>query len=56
MWVEKYIWMGIRGSLVVGVGLLVVRVRDEERMLRGSFGKEWEVWHTKTGRFIPGVF
>ena len=56
VWVERYIWMGIRCSFVVGVGLLVVRIRDEERMLRKAFRKEWEVWHARTARFIPGVF
>ena len=32
------------------------RVGDEERMLKGAFGKEWEVWHRETKRFIPGLF
>jgi protein-S-isoprenylcysteine O-methyltransferase Ste14 len=45
----------------VGMGLvggflgLAVRVRDEERMLRARFGKEWEDWHARTKRFVPGV-
>ena len=30
--------------------------RSEEMMLRDTFGKEWEVWHAKTKRFIPGIF
>ncbi|KAK8099743.1 prenyl cysteine carboxyl methyltransferase [Apiospora kogelbergensis] len=32
------------------------RVQDEEAMLRATFGREWEDWHTKTKRFVPGVF
>jgi protein-S-isoprenylcysteine O-methyltransferase Ste14 len=32
------------------------RVRDEEAMLRGKFGREWEGWHRRTKRFIPFVF
>ncbi|KAE9970851.1 hypothetical protein BLS_004732 [Venturia inaequalis] len=36
--------------------ILVVRVRDEEEMLREAFGREWEEWHAKTARFLPWVF
>jgi protein-S-isoprenylcysteine O-methyltransferase Ste14 len=44
-------------GLSVGMaGVLWVRVRDEEEMMRREFGKEWEVWHGRTARFIPGVF
>lgn len=32
------------------------RVREEERMLRGEFGLEWESWHARTARFIPWLF
>jgi len=32
------------------------RVLDEEEMLHEAFGKEWEDWHARTARFIPGVF
>jgi protein-S-isoprenylcysteine O-methyltransferase Ste14 len=38
---------------VLGIG---TRVRDEERMLKVKFGKDWEEWHRRTKRFIPGVF
>lgn len=48
---------------VFGWGLAVLgylagrtRVRDEEAMLKKTFGKEWEDWHKKTNRFIPGVW
>jgi protein-S-isoprenylcysteine O-methyltransferase Ste14 len=50
------------GSMVfIALGTLsvlgiVTRVRDEERMLKAKFGKEWEEWHRRTKRFIPGVF
>jgi len=40
-------------------GLLFVlskRVEEEEAMLRGEFGKEWERWHAATARFIPWVW
>jgi protein-S-isoprenylcysteine O-methyltransferase Ste14 len=32
------------------------RVKDEEMMLKSTFGKEWEAWHERTKRFIPGLF
>ena len=41
------------GFVVVSMG---TRVRDEEAMLKEAFGKEWEEWHRKTSRFIPGLF
>jgi protein-S-isoprenylcysteine O-methyltransferase Ste14 len=36
--------------------VLRLRVRDEERMMKETFGKEWDVWHRRTKRFIPGIF
>jgi protein-S-isoprenylcysteine O-methyltransferase Ste14 len=32
------------------------RIVDEERMLKRAFGKEWEEWHARTARLIPGLF
>ncbi|KUJ14676.1 uncharacterized protein LY89DRAFT_686355 [Mollisia scopiformis] len=32
------------------------RVLDEEMMLKNTFGEEWEAWHKRTKRFIPGLF
>lgn len=43
-------------AMGVLVGVLGVRVRDEERMLKGKFGAEWVDWNRRTKRFIPGVF
>ncbi|KAK0667560.1 hypothetical protein QBC41DRAFT_137567 [Cercophora samala] len=44
----------------VGVSIVLggvwTRVRQEEEMLRRKFGGEWEGWHGRTARFIPGVF
>ncbi|KAK3689397.1 hypothetical protein B0T22DRAFT_461444 [Podospora appendiculata] len=50
------------GWLALPVGLLVLatgvwtRVVQEERMLAEEFGGEWERWHARTARFVPGVF
>lgn len=32
------------------------RIRDEEKMLRAEFGADWEAWHARTARLIPGIF
>lgn len=48
------------GSWALFAVLLVLSTRQrvmlEEEMLREAFGREWEVWHARTKRFIPGVF
>jgi len=31
------------------------RIIEEEAMLKKEFGREWEVWHRKTKRLVPGV-
>ncbi|KAJ5180132.1 Phospholipid methyltransferase [Penicillium capsulatum] len=43
-------------GFMFGTWTLMVRVRDEEEMLRQHFGKQWEEWHRATKRFIPGLF
>ncbi|KAK6196876.1 hypothetical protein LQW54_011079 [Pestalotiopsis sp. IQ-011] len=52
--------VGSPPAVVLGLALLLfvvrARVRQEERMLRAHFGAEWERWHAKTARFVPGVF
>lgn len=61
-WVAQWEGMDVVGVLLM-VALagascwgLMIRVRDEEEMLRKEFGKEWEVYHQKTKRFVPGLF
>ena len=51
-------WMGVVLAVLGGIAVwgLSVRVRDEEEMLKREFGREWEVWHGRTKRFVPGVF
>lgn len=56
-WVEsRNVWIALGWSALAALGFLVLRVRDEERMLRRVFGREWEEWHGRTARFVPGVF
>ncbi|KAJ6438402.1 prenyl cysteine carboxyl methyltransferase [Purpureocillium lavendulum] len=40
---------------VLASWICVLRVRDEEPMLRETFGQQWIEWHQSTRRFIPGV-
>ena len=49
--VWRWQFLGI-AMLILGVGIFV-RVRDEEAMLKETFGKQWVDWHRKTPRFIP---
>ncbi|KAI1453140.1 hypothetical protein F4805DRAFT_470291 [Annulohypoxylon moriforme] len=35
---------------------LWMRVKEEESMLQAKFGEDWEKWHARTARFIPGIF
>jgi protein-S-isoprenylcysteine O-methyltransferase Ste14 len=44
------------GLVVLGLYGIWVRVKDEEAMLKREFGREWEEYHRRTMRFIPGVF
>ena len=36
--------------------IMFKRVSEEEAMLQGKFGEEWERWHRVTARFFPGIF
>lgn len=51
-------WEIVLGAIAgaILVVSLTVRIRDEERMLREKFGPEWEEWHAKTARIVPGLF
>lgn len=51
------IWWA-HSPFALGLFLLGVwkRVQQEERVLRATFGAEWEKWHSETSRFLPGIF
>ncbi|KAF2803151.1 uncharacterized protein BDZ99DRAFT_576404 [Mytilinidion resinicola] len=54
LWVANAVFnVGYGMALFFGFG---VRVRDEEKFLKGQFGREWEAWHQKTARFVPFVW
>jgi protein-S-isoprenylcysteine O-methyltransferase Ste14 len=50
--------LGALASMVVVMGNIMAwkRVKEEEMMLKRTFGKEWEDWHKRTSRFVPGLF
>ena len=51
-------WGSSVAAAIVGLGvlLLTTRVKDEEEMLKQKFGAQWDEWHRRTKRFIPGAF
>ena len=54
---EKMWWWGFAPMWFIGVPLLIwLRVKQEESMLRATLGAQWEAWHARTARFIPGIF
>jgi protein-S-isoprenylcysteine O-methyltransferase Ste14 len=59
-WVVRQAWWvnWVLLGLNIGMGTwgTAVRVKAEEEMLRRTFGGEWEGWHKKTKRFVPGLF
>ncbi|PQE23078.1 isoprenylcysteine carboxyl methyltransferase protein [Rutstroemia sp. NJR-2017a WRK4] len=63
-WVPRA-WAGVFDGVVKSLAPLALgvfgwglwtRVKQEEKMLRGEFGKKWEEWHKRTARFIPWIF
>lgn len=59
-WVARQAWWAnwvlFFGMAMISACGTMIRVKNEEEMLRQEFGREWEEWHAKTKRFIPGVF
>lgn len=53
--VSRLMWGLIPAALSAIVFGIWTRVEEEERMLRATFGQEWEQWHQRTARFIPWV-
>ncbi|VUC26790.1 unnamed protein product [Clonostachys rosea] len=48
----------IVAPMVLAAGLLGIktRVKEEEQMLKDSFGRKWVEWHARTPRFLPWLF
>lgn len=56
-YVSKSILRALSGMLQAGVPIVmvIIRIRDEEEVLRREFGKEWEAYHQNTKRFLPRI-
>jgi protein-S-isoprenylcysteine O-methyltransferase Ste14 len=48
-------WIGLGISAIV-LGLLLYRIWDEERLLRGQFGAAWQMYVHHSWRLIPYLF
>ncbi|KAF9912281.1 hypothetical protein EC991_000173 [Linnemannia zychae] len=53
--VQTEVWAMFAYALVMIYGI-AFRVRNEERMLKSHFGREWDVYASKRWRFIPFVY
>ena len=49
-------WMVLLSPTCTFVVLLVLRIHDEEKMLRHRFGEEWDRYTKKTGFLVPKIF
>jgi protein-S-isoprenylcysteine O-methyltransferase Ste14 len=47
--------IGYLFTVAVGCWALAKRIRNEESMLKRTFGTEWEEYHRRTKPFLPGV-
>jgi protein-S-isoprenylcysteine O-methyltransferase Ste14 len=53
----KLLWRVLSCLIVLSsMYFLRKRVKEEEAMMKDTFGKEWESWHARTKRFVPGLF
>jgi protein-S-isoprenylcysteine O-methyltransferase Ste14 len=51
IWPALLAWLGLMGLYAIRI-----RTKDEETMLKKEFGREWEKYHRRTKRYIPGIF
>lgn len=49
-------WLAGPSFLVPFVVLVALRLRPEERMMRETFGTQWEAYAATTSRMVPGVW
>ncbi|KIW08447.1 uncharacterized protein PV09_01350 [Verruconis gallopava] len=55
LWITWH-WYILACIIVIMSIALGVRVRDEEAMLKETFGKAWIEWNQRTPRFVPYLF
>ncbi len=49
------VWMGFIFTLILFL-VLLWRIRDEEKMLHGEFGKKWEEYSAATKKLLPFIY
>ena len=49
------VWIGLVAS-VAFIGIILLRIRDEEAMMREEFGREWEEYCKHTRRLVPFIY
>ena len=47
-------WLSFAALAALAIGVRL-QVRDEERWLRGAYGREFEEYASRVGRFVPGL-
>jgi protein-S-isoprenylcysteine O-methyltransferase Ste14 len=48
-------WIGL-AIAVAALGILLLRIHDEETLMHKEFGKEWETYCQTSSRLLPGIF
>ncbi len=48
-------WLGLALSAPL-LGLYLLRIRDEEALMRREFGEEWESYCRRSRRLIPYLY
>jgi protein-S-isoprenylcysteine O-methyltransferase Ste14 len=48
-------WIGLAATIVI-LGVLLLRIHDEEVLLGREFGETWEAYVKKSWRLVPGIF
>lgn len=52
-WIVNLRWIWMTLMIAKTLGWAALRIRDEETMMKATFGKEWEDYNTRTKRMIP---
>ncbi len=48
-------WIGLAAAPVI-LAILLLRIHDEEALLKNEFGAEWEAYGRNTARLVPGIW
>jgi len=48
-------WIGLAAAPFL-IGMLLLRIHDEEELLGREFGEEWKIYCRKSARLLPGIW